>query len=423
MQLAMCRACRPTVVDLFCGAGGLSLGFQTSGFQIIYAADNWEPAIRTYCANFDHDAYTVSLTWDIEVPRADVFIGGPPCQGFSSAGARKPGDTRNTLVAVFAHLVAANRPTAFLFENVEGFLTGDGGKWVVDLIKPLVKAGYAITIRKINAANYGVPQLRKRVIVIGGLGWLPGLPEPTHQAFGAPGAHLAASGLPLTPTVAEALSDLPPALPKSNGSSDAFDHTFRIPSAEDRKRMELLRPGQTMRDLPPEYWHRTYRRRAYRRVMDGTPSERRGGPPAGLRRLRPDEPSKAITSGAPSEFVHPFEDRTLTLRECARLQTFPDSFVFVGNKSDKALLIGNAVPPRLAHVLAAHLRSQLERKETLTARPGVHEFTPTFSNGLSPALRRTYELVAPFTVQREIGYSNEKLTGEQLTLFHPEEQS
>lgn len=414
MQPAMCRADRPTVVDLFCGAGGLSLGFQMAGFDIIYAADNWEPAIRTYCTNFDHGAELVSLTWDIELPRADMFIGGPPCQGFSSAGTRKPGDTRNTFVAVFAHLVATHRPTAFLFENVEGFLTGDGGKWVIDLIDPLVNAGYAITIRKINAANYGVPQLRKRVIVVGGLGWLPGLPKPTHQAFGAPGAHRAASALPPTPTVIEALGDLPPALPNGNGIADPFDHTFKVPSAEDKKRMELLRPGQTMHDLPPEYWHRTYRQRAYRRVMDGTPSERRGGPPAGLRRLHPDEPSKTITSGAPSEFVHPFEDRTLTLRECARLQTFPDSFVFVGSKSDKALLIGNAVPPKLAYVLAVHLRRQLEQKETLTARPGVHDFTPTFSDGLSPALRRTYDLVAPFIIQSE---------GQQLPLFPIEELS
>src|SRR5690606_12779965 len=99
------------------------------------------------------------------------------------------------------------------------------------------------------------------------------------------------------------------------------------------------------RDLPQELWHGTYSRRANRRVSDGVPTDRRGGAPAGLRRLRPDQPSKAITSAAPSEFVHPLEDRMLTLRECARLQTFPDEFLFAGSRSERAVQIGNAVPP------------------------------------------------------------------------------
>src|SRR5207253_590177 len=110
-----------------------------------------------------------------------------------------------------------------------------------------------------------------------------------------------------------------------------------------------------------ELWHESYRRRAFRRVMDGTPTERRGGAPAGVLRLRAEEPSKAITGGARSEFLHPTEHRNLTIRECARLQTFPDSFTFHGTASERSELIGNAVPPLLAAVLARTLRVDLER--------------------------------------------------------------
>ncbi len=380
-------------VDLFCGAGGLGIGLEAAGFKVVKAVDKWEPAIRTYNTNFDHRAEVAALDWNSELPDADIYAGGPPCQGFSSAGRRAPGDARNTLVAVFAHLLTLHRPPAFIFENVEGFLTGDKGRWVVDLLTPLVRAGYCMSVRKVNAANYGVPQHRKRVIVVGGLGWNPGLPEPSHRAVGAPGAKNVAADCPLAPTVAEALGRLPDAT--SNGTPPALaDHVFRVPNEADRLRIEALKPGQTMKDLPEELWHDTYRRRAYRRVKDGTPTERRGGAPAGLRRLHPEQPSKAITSGAPSEFVHPWEQRTLTLRECARIQTFPDDFVFTGSKAQRALQIGNAVPPRLATAVARHVANAMRERGESNLAPGLYEFTPTFSDGMSPALARTVELVS-----------------------------
>ena len=146
-----------------------------------------------------------------------------------------------------------------------------------------------------------------------------------------------------------------------------------------------------MKDLPEELWHPTFRRRAFRRVMDGTPSERRGGPPAGLRRLRGDQPSKAITSGAATEFVHPVEPRLLTLRECARLQTFPDSFQFAGTQSERALLIGNAVPPSLGEVLGRHLEQALRKRRARNtpASPGLKSFVATTGTAMSPALRRS----------------------------------
>lgn len=381
-----------TVADLFCGAGGLSHGFRRAGFTLSFAADTNRAALNTYQKNFGHSAAAIDLSSEQGIPSATVIVGGPPCQGFSSAGARKNGDHRNNLVAIFADLIARQRPRAFVFENVEGFLTGEGGARVLDLLSPLLEAGYRIHLRKINVANFGVPQHRKRVVAIGGLGWEPSFPEPTHSAFGAPGAHLASKYRPLTPSVLEALKGLenpstaPPGVPQG--------HFFRPLVGVDLERAKALSPGMTMRDLPEELHHESYRRRAFRRVMDGTPTERRGGAPAGVRRLQPNEPSKAITSGAKSEFLHPVEDRNLTLRECARLQTFPDDFVFVGTQSEQIQLIGNAVPPEFAFVLASNLASDLLRSSRECERGGaLLSFVPTLSDGCSPALKRVIDTV------------------------------
>jgi DNA (cytosine-5)-methyltransferase 1 len=381
----------PTVVDLFCGPGGLALGFKLAGFECVLSIDNHEAPVQTCKANLGHDVVWAEITEDTQFPDADVVIGGPPCQGFSSAGMRRDGDRRNTLVRVFADLVARHKPRAFVFENVEGFLTGERANRVLDLLDPLVAAGYRIHLRKVNAANYGVPQHRKRVIAIGGLGWDPSFPEPTHMAFGAPGATQIARHLPRASTVLDAIAGLP--APAGEPPGQPSDHWVRPVSPAEAARMKLLKPGQTMKDLPEHLWHDSYRRRAYRRVMDGTPTERRGGAPAGLRRLAADQPSKAITSGAISEFVHPIEDRYLTLRECARIQSFPDDFSFVGTTSEKILQIGNAVPPRLARAVAQTLRNDLERAEACEAEGAVLSFEPAYSNGMSPALATTVNLV------------------------------
>src|SRR5262249_38211253 len=147
--------------------------------------------------------------------------------------------------------------------------------------------------------------------------------------------------------------------------------------------------GERMRDLPEHLWHESYRRRAFRRVMDGTPSERRGGAPAGLRRLLREEPSKAITGGALRDFLHPTEHRTLTLRECARLQTFPDCWDFAGSKADKIQVIGNAVPPLLALKIAELLIRDLDQPSCDSSGNGrLLSFVPTASAGMSPALEK-----------------------------------
>jgi DNA (cytosine-5)-methyltransferase 1 len=381
-----------TVVDLFCGAGGLSLGFKAAGFTALCAADWNDSAVATYRVNFGSHVLKQDLSAAFDPPPATVIVGGPPCQGFSSAGMRRAGDKRNSLVSHFAALVERLRPPAFVFENVEGFLTAEDGRHVFDLLEPLIASGYRVHVRKINAANYGVPQHRKRVIVIGGLGWDPTIPEPTHSAFGAPGASSAYRHLPPTQTLAEALADLPPAALEPPGVPEG--HYYRPLEGVDLERALAMRAGETMRDLPEKLHHESYRRRANRRVMDGTPTEKRGGAPAGLRRLRPDEPSKAITGGARSEFLHPFEHRPLTIRECAKLQTFPDNFVFCGGPAEQCQLIGNAVPPRLAAGIATTLAQDLLTGPRIESKPGaLLSFMPTVADGFSPVLRRVTDQV------------------------------
>ncbi len=380
----------PTLVDLFAGAGGLSLGFARAGFQCMVAFDNWPAAVSTYRVNLGPHIRLASICSDLELSEVPTVIaGGPPCQGFSSAGMRRSSDVRNTLVGEFARLIARIKPDAFLFENVEGFLTGGDGAFVFELLEPLLDTGYRIHVRKINAANFGVPQHRKRVVAIGGLGWDPTFPRPTHAAHGAPGAYLANHHSALPPvTLSEALRVIPP-----SGEAPVSDHDFARLSDIDLERARRLRPGECMRNLPQELWHPSYRKRAFRRVADGTPTGRRGGAPAGLRRLRPDEPSKAITGGSLRDFLHPFEDRPLTIRECAVLQTFPVDFQFMGSRADRIQLIGNAVPPRLAEVFARSLSTDLARNVRGGQAGALLSFVPTLSEGMSPALARVTERV------------------------------
>ena len=392
-----------TSIDLFCGAGGLTLGLAEAGFGTALASDNWEPALSTFERNFPEvpvlgadirdlaGADLIAKAQLSEPPTA--IVGGPPCQGFTSAGARRSDDARNTLVAEFARVVAEGSPKLVLFENVEGFLTMDKGAFVVDLLDPLIEAGYHLHVRKVNVANYGVPQLRKRVIVLGMLGGDPGFPPPTHHAYGAPGAErLDALHLPRTPSAGDVLDTLPP---PSDGRDAPSDHVVRSVGTEERKRITALGPGQTMRDLPETLQHASYRRRANRRVSDGTPTERRGGAPAGLRRLRGDEPSTAITSAAIRALIHPTQDRPLTLRECAALQTFPDEFHFAGNASDRATLIGNAIPPRFAgHLGVAMFQAVAATTAMDVGRGQLLSFEPTPGTGMSPALQSVTRLVS-----------------------------
>lgn len=404
-------ASSPTVIDTFCGAGGLSLGLELAGFETVLGADYWRAAhdtwLRNHASPFLLEDLSQCSVQDLlsaakrsEAPT--VFAGGPPCQGFSSAGSRRHDDSRNTLVAKFGHLAVEMQAPFVIFENVEGFLTWQDGNALTSLLETLVAGGYACRVAKVNAANYGAPQLRKRVIVLAGLGLDPGHPEPSTSAWGAPGAALVAAGKPRTSTLGDALS----LVSAAHMIAPLSDHSTLLSSGTDLARFVHLRQGDDMRVVPASLRPPSWNRRANRRVEDGTPSERRGGAPAGIRRLRADEPCRTITSASPREFVHPYDHRTLSLRECATIQGFPTDFIFEGGVQDKATLIGNAVAVPVGEALGHHIQHRLA--QPTSAQPGVLSFVATASSGYSPALRRVVE-----DVESRFGLCNAARHGEK----------
>lgn len=376
----------------------------------------------------DQDSLLQSLA---EYCHPFALIGGPPCQGFSSAGARCAADPRNGLIFNYFALVRHLQPRWFVLENVEGLLTAGGGKCVYDLVRQFLELGYSIRLEKVNFAAYGLPQSRKRVMIIGNrMGLAFHLPQETHSY--ASGKHNLISLFPNSPTLLEAISGLPRAslkkgsLPyegpllndydlmmrEGNHSGLVTEH-YSLPGSDlDLERYRKLQPGQTMKDLPEALWHSSFGKRAFRRVKDGTPTEKRGGAPSGLKRLHGDLCSLTVTSAATREFIHPCEDRPLTPREAARLQSFPDYYEFVGNASSVITQIGNAVPPLVAAIFGRHLL-ELEGRvgsgrfiATVNGhRSQLLGFRLTDAGGMSPALATTERLLrslAPNLVREEV---------------------
>lgn len=376
-------------ISLFSGCGGCSLGLRNAGYDVRLAADIDPDACATYAANLDGG--TIVKCVDLSEVRpaellgaarltpgdVDLVVGGPPCQGFSSAGARDWLDPRNALIRTFVEAVAFVQPTWLIMENVEGLLTAKEGFFLIEAITRFLQMGYTVRATKAYMERHGVPQRRKRVIVVGNL-------ENCSFQFPTPRYH-AGHFLPFGDavpqlTILDAIGDLAhvacssdqdehaasvfydgPAenayqagLRSPNGAA-VLHHATKPVNAVTEERIRRLAPGQTMKHLPEELQHPSFARRAYRRVMDGTPTEKRGGAPSGLKRLVATEPSLTITSAAPTEFVHPTRDRLLTLRECARIQSFPDSFVFRGSWCSIATQIGNAIPPLFMAELACHI--------------------------------------------------------------------
>ena len=423
------------VVALFCGAGGLSLGFANAGMAPRFAAEIDPFACATYSENQCAQAHRLDLGASDSAPIFRLLethrdclavVGGPPCQGFSTAGSRRSDDPRNRLVFSYLKIVDFLRPRWFLFENVEGILTAEGGEAVYSLLSCFIERGYTVRLEKVNFAAYGLPQSRKRVLIIGNrLGMPFTLPRETHSFMS--GKHNSCRPLPAGPSIVDAIGDLPqpsavefqvqyrfPAHSsyassmRKNNPSNAVTHHFSPPA--DYSLFHLLRPGQTMRDLPEEHWHPSFRRRANRRVKDGTPTERRGGAPSGIKRLFGDRSSLTITSAASREFIHPSEHRPLTLREAARLQSFPDWFNFKGNASSIATQIGNAVPPLVGEVFAKDIAlfdgAFGGGKSVVSVRPGLLGYRLTDANGQSPALRRTEQLLRQLPI---VGKESERL--------------
>lgn len=415
---------KPKAIALFCGTGGLSLGFKRAGYEIVFATDIDHHALSSYSDYFSDVAVREGDICDIDpssLPKdVDILLGGPPCQGFSSAGQQFWDDPRNNLLFEYVRFLDVLRPKWFLMENVEGLLTAWKGQYISECVKAMLSLGYNVSLEKLYAHAYGIPQRRKRVVLVGNrLGHFFKFPPATHNVSGAifrkseATFEQATSDLPLAS--ADASATLEYASPPQNELQEIFrskselvsQHFFLSQSQKQESRIELLEPGQTMKDLPLEMQHASFMRRANRRVCDGTPTEKRGGAPSGIKRLFPDEPALTITGAAMRELVHPRENRTLSLRECARLQTFPDDFHFYGPMAAALQQIANAVPPLLAEKIGWHIKKKFGFSVVYTPKRAHLDFVLTQSKGMSPALRRT-ELLLKEIVDAE---------NRQLTLF------
>lgn len=342
---------QPTFLDLFSGAGGLSLGLAAAGWQPLLAVENWRDAATTYGENFrDHKlvdgdvrdlspARLAALLPD----RPEWVVGGPPCQGFSTVGKRVRRDPRNLLVIEFHRIVKTLRPDGFVIENVLGLKDMRFEAGVIDLFADL---GYDVSFHVVRAADFGVPQLRRRVVFVGHFerGHF-GVPVPTH----APTDYV---------TVWDAIGDLPVVGP----GETAVD--YATPPKTEYQRFARIGSsrlqGHTVSNHPPHLVH------AISFIPDGgnrrsIPDEfqPRSGFHNSYSRLSSQHPAVAVTSnmGKPSatRCVHPFQHRGLTAREGARLQSFPDRFHFRAGVTSQRLQIANAVPPLLAQRLGERL--------------------------------------------------------------------
>lgn len=372
-------------ISLFSGAGGMDLGFLRAGFDIVAAYDNQPTMVDTYNSNLGGahvldlatcDFQQLSFEFSDTVGAPDIIIGGPPCQGFTSAGSRFWDDSRNKLVRNYADALRYFRPRWFVMENVEGILTTAQGEYIFEAVKRMAELGYSVYIKKVYMQEYSIPQRRKRVIIVGNReGKRFNYPTPTTPATGQ--IYRSSSV-----TLRDAIGDL------EDVSDSSLDQEPKVETGIKLQRIHALRQGQSMKDLPEDLQHDSFKRRAHRRVMDGTPSEKRGGAPSGLKRLVYDEPCLTITSAAPGEFVHPERDRMLTIRECARVQTFPDNYTFCGNRSKRILQIGNAVPPVFAQLLAEAILAADEGSAG-EVESGLISYELTKAGAKSPALART----------------------------------
>lgn len=372
------------IIDLFAGAGGFSRGFELAGFHVDLAMEIDEAASETY--KFNHPQ-TKLITTDIshfyefdklDVDFIDGVIGGPPCQGFSLSGKRDPKDPRNSLFVDFVRFVKYFRPNFFVMENVPGLLsmkTRDN-VFVKDIIlDEFEKIDYNVSYRILNAAEFGVPQLRKRVFFFGvpkssnlSPDKLIPLPELKSRFF---------------ISIEDALSDLPiiesgekyenkPYLtePKNDYQkfmrlkSDAvFNHTAMKHTNRLLERFKIINNGQSLKDVPLEHMQR---KRGDSNNISGKIYSQNN--------MRPyyDKPSPTIAASFQSNYIHPTLNRNFTAREAARLQSFSDDYIFMGKRTtmswEKNLSqyqqIGNAVPPLLSKAIAKQIITVLKESQS-----------------------------------------------------------
>jgi DNA (cytosine-5)-methyltransferase 1 len=351
------------VVDLFAGIGGFTLGFHKEGsFETVFSNDVDSDMVETYKLNFPDVPTQCSNITKVNFDKIlslnktiDVIVGGPPCQAYSTSGKRMLSDPRGRLFVEYGKAISKLNPKLFIYENVKGLLSINKGKLIKEIIEMFSDLGYKIDIEILNAGNYGVPQERKRVILVGtskGINF--SYPEKINKLESE------FSTLPSALTLNDALSDLPlqtgaNSTYKFNATNDYQSYlrkdseilTEHVTANHNDNLMKIIKAlpeGGTVKDIP----------------ISIRPNSGYGNSYA---RLWWDKPSTTITRnlGTPSSArcVHPIADRALSTREGARLQSFPDSFQFHGSRSKKNLQIGNAIPPLLAFNLAKSVKNSL----------------------------------------------------------------
>lgn len=370
-----------TIIDLFAGAGGLSTGFHMAGFESLCAIDTNSKALDTYSHNYpqariiNQDIQKINplelrLLLGLKKEELTALIGGPPCQGFSrnvTAGYRYLNDPRNLLYKTFLEYVKEFRPLYVLMENVPEILKAYGGVVRNDVHKELEFIGYKVTSASLNAAHYGVPQTRSRAFFIASLdNKVPSIPEPTHEDlkndFQQQLGIFESSLIPII-NVRDAIGDLPvleagqeyvnkyyPSPAQSDyqlllrkESKQITNHVARALSPIQMARANALQEGEDARNLPPQLAPKKHYSGAYGRLFW-------------------DKPARTITKWVfhpgSGRFFHPTQNRTITIREAARLHSYPDTFQFLGSYTNMAAQIGESVPPILAKAIAVSLLKQ-----------------------------------------------------------------
>ena len=363
-----------SVIDLFAGAGGLSYGFaQDKDFKII-AANEIEydmaqtyslnhPSVKVYnCDIKDFGLKNLKQDFEIEKGDIDLIVGGPPCQAYSTVGKRLLDDPRGQLFQEYYRVLKELEPKAFIFENVKGLLSMSKGELFKIIISLFESLGYKIYHKVLNSADYGVPQIRERIIIVGTkLNNKYYFPEPTHSDK----TNLFSTNLKPYLTLAEAISDLPfiksgeesfeyesepkndfQKLMRKNAPKKLMDHN--APKNNERlvKIMELLPDGGTPEDLPEELRPKSGFKNTYCRLWWNRPST---------------TITRNLSTPSSSRCIHPKAPRPLTTREGARIQCFPDNYIFYGSRSSKNLQIGNAVPTFLSIALKESVKQHFSK--------------------------------------------------------------
>jgi DNA (cytosine-5)-methyltransferase 1 len=370
---------KPIGIDLFAGAGGLSLGFEQAGFSL-KAAGEYDPIhAATHEFNFPRCATICRSVAEIdgeyirshsEIGKQDVdaVFGGPPCQGFSLIGKRALDDPRNSLVHHFMRLVSELKPKYFVFENVRGLTVGGHRIFLQEIMAEFASKGYTVLedYKVLNAANFGVPQDRQRLFLIGARKGqpLPAYPIPTHTL---PGATKAMDFIKTTPTVWDAIGDLPEA--------DEYDELLKRDWAKARygKPSEFARALRRIPELETEELLTSSMRTIHTDLSRRRFKDTAHGATEGISRflkLDPNGVCNTLRAGTASDRgaftsprpIHPFSPRCITVREAARLHSYPDWFRFHVTKWHGFRQVGNSVPPLLGRAVASGIAEALGAK-------------------------------------------------------------